>query len=200
MLILDNDFTTKCVAGNVLDDVLAALGKGTADCLILSALKHQLRTPKCKLYRGVGATVAERALAAVADIASLPDGPAQWLDLMRDVEGIDPGDAELFAATASNNAYLLATADKRAIRAAPNVPGLCTALSGKIIILEQALLLVYRTKGIAYLRQVGAILGPIDKSAEVCFASREDDTVIANLERAIHDLAGTTDRSILWTP
>jgi hypothetical protein len=113
--LADNDIIHKLAACDLLDDALTALSLVRTDVYVLPTAKYKFGITPRRVAQGerrYGATVFARIrdfLASVREI-NVPGLPEE-LQLLAAVDGIDPGEAVLFAATAQFDQYLLATGD-----------------------------------------------------------------------------------------
>lgn len=138
--LLDNDFLWKVCAAGAFDHVLATLNLTRSDCYVLASLKAQLKRGTGKLCKKIGPAGVASLTSIVVGLATIPDDSAgPWLDRLAKVDGIDAGEALLFSYAAANDAVVLATGDKRAVRAIDSVADLAGALEGKVLILDHLL-------------------------------------------------------------
>lgn len=136
-LLIDSDAFCKLGTGGLLQEALRELGANLASCGRLPALPHMLR--RGNLPRRYGQGVCESLVAIAETIPRLPVANEQWLDQLTGVPGIDPGEAQLFAAAAQHG-LLVMTGDKRALVALKEHPCYVRALANRVVALEPLLL------------------------------------------------------------
>jgi hypothetical protein len=150
-LYFDSDCLILFAGAGLIPQLLAAVGREVASARRLGPLPEMLRGGR--LSRAYPLSLRQRAEAWCSAVAAIDRAPdAAMLDRLLAIEGIDPGEAMLFALTAGAEGAIVTTGDKRACAAlAAAVPSLERALGGKILCLEPALGLVLETVGFATL-------------------------------------------------
>ena len=172
--LLDNDFLWKVCAAGAFDHVLATLKLTRSDCYVLASLKAQLKRGNGKLCKKIGPAGVASLTSIVEGLATIPDDSASpWLDKLAQVDGIDAGEAILFSYAAANDAVVLATGDKRAVRAIESVADLAGALERKVLLLDHLLAHCCDKEGKqAAKARFGGLL-PEDMASSVAFASND---------------------------
>ena len=97
-----------------------------------------------------------------------------WLDMLIQVQSIDIGEAQLFAAGAERGLIVI-TGDKRALRALKDVPNFPDALSGRIVVMETILIALCDKFGSEEVRLCVNVLAKSDKMVQICFSSGVSD-------------------------
>ena len=196
--LADNDIIHKLAACDLLDDALAALSLARTDVYVLPTAKYKFRITQRSSAQGerrYGTEVFVRIrdfLASVREI-DVPGLPTE-LQLLAGVDGIDPGEAVLFSATAQFNQYLLATGDKSSLRALASTPvcrPIAQHLCGHVICLEQIVKRVIQHCGFSYVKDKVTPARACDTALRVAFGSGSDATepsVLAVLDSYINEL------------
>lgn len=137
MLFWDTDILCIVAALDGLEAVAAGLGHGVAQCHRLAAVPQQLQRGR-RLKRQFAAP--EQIAARVAPINQIPMAEDEWVHRLVEVDGIDIGEAQLFAAALSTHDILVATGDLRALcalRAAalndPQIEAVYDAFAGRVV-------------------------------------------------------------------
>jgi hypothetical protein len=153
----DNDIIKKLAICNLLDEMLAVLEAGHGDVRVLPSAKFVLGIAKQpeKARARYGSAVFDRLADFLGKVRELsaPPSPEEQL-LFDDAIGIDPGEAVLFSATAEYTDFLLATGDKRSLRALVGLPApnaVMARLVGRVICFEQILVRVMKLYGFDHL-------------------------------------------------
>ncbi|MGH7170866.1 MAG: hypothetical protein ACRELG_11355 [Gemmataceae bacterium] len=144
--LADNDVIHKLAAFDLFEEALAALGLGRQDVYVLPTAKHKFGVTKdlAKAEKKYGAEVFAKIrdfLASVREI-QVPIPPEEQ-KLFDDVVEIDAGEAVLFSATIHFQDFLLATGDKRSLRAltaSVACQPIARRLQGHVICFEQIIL------------------------------------------------------------
>ena len=194
----DNDIIHKLAACDLLDDALAALSLARTDVYVLPTAKYKFGIAQrnvARAERQYGAEVFARIrdfLASVREI-NVPGLP-QELQLLASVDGVDPGEAVLFAATSQFNQYFLATGDKSSLRALASTPvcrSIAQRLCGHVICFEQIIKRVIQHCGFSYVRGKVIPARAFDTALRVAFWSGHDAieaNVLAVLDSYINEL------------
>lgn len=141
-LIFDSDAFVLLAGAGLLARAIELLGSTAADARRLDALPHMLRRPRpFRVRYGDGA--ADRALAACARVAGLEmRGDEALVDQLTAVDDIDGGEAQIYAIAASDEQWLVASGDKRAMRALCRESSLAQVranLNGRVVCVESIL-------------------------------------------------------------
>jgi hypothetical protein len=192
---LDNDITYKLIAFQLFDAAIATLQIDKTSLHVLPTAKFFFQGKQKKK----GASP-DQVLVAVIDlvsscdsvIADVDDAVAEELSQLRQVEGIDEGEATLIVATRSQTDFLLLSGDKRCMRGLAKIPKhIYKRLSGQVICLEQIILKLIEVRGFVFVRDRILPMVSCDRSLQICFgystpATEED--VIAGLNSYITDI------------
>lgn len=176
-LLLDSDILCKLGAAGLIRPLLKALGVQLEDCRRLPALPHMLRRGALRNRLGIHHCDTLQKLAQ--SIQPSPDPPTQWLDLLTPIPQVDIGEAQLLAVAAADGEHLLATSDKRALKAIAPILELTTALNRRVITLEAALLLLCRDHGETHIRSLIRPAMNTDTVFRTCFSSTEKHPIAA---------------------
>lgn len=142
--LCDNDILHKLSACRLFDQAISALGLAPQQAMVLPTARYVFDQRKDKATKKFGAEVLleiQRVLACSAELNWTPPGPEQ--QVLADVPGIDTGEAILFLAAAAHDGYVLATGDKRSLRALTEraeCSGVLAGLKGRVVCLEQLVL------------------------------------------------------------
>ncbi|HXG89323.1 MAG TPA: hypothetical protein VNJ02_13385 [Vicinamibacterales bacterium] len=195
-VLVDTDAFCKLGLAGLLTDAVTNLGAQIADCERLPALPHMLR--RGSLPRRFGKETCESLLGTADSILPLQPFSSDWLERFLPVPGIDPGEAQLFAAAADRRLFVL-SGDKRALRAVVNVEGAAQALSGLIVTLEAVLIALHDSVGVTTLRTRIAPLRPFDTTVGICFSDGNTDPLSAAWSY-YNSLASEVAPLELWRP
>jgi hypothetical protein len=140
----------------------------------------------------------DRAVKFVASVAVITDPDVADFALLTGVPGIDVGEATLFAGTKGLADFLVATGDKRSLRALTACPAcgaIHTRLQSRVICLEQVMVLLIKELGYKNVqRKVGRCVG--DACIEHAFAggrlSQPEADCLQWLNHYIAELRGDT--------
>ena len=102
----------------------------------MAALPYMLKRGRLRRKFGDEASDALVPLAEVMPLAIQPS--AGWLEPLTAVDSIDPGEAQLLAASAERGLLLL-TGDKRGLHGVKDIPGYAEALDGHVVVFEAIL-------------------------------------------------------------
>jgi len=125
-------------------------------------------------------------------------GPPETLQLLAEIDGIDAGEAVLFAIAAGFDNYLLATGDKNSLRAVasnPTCQPIACRLSGHVICLEQIVTRVIAHFGFAYVKDKVVPARACDTALRAAFGSGDaatESNVLTALEGYINELRSLT--------
>lgn len=195
--LVDTDIFCKLAAVGLLDDVVRHLGGTSPSLERLPALPQMLK--RGGLYKKLGPEVAARLLKLAEPMPEIPPAPEAQLAQLTQVPQIDPGEAQLFAVAAATADVILLSGDKRALRAVASVPGFGAALSGKVVTLEAALLVVCLHLGDDAVRQAVAGHYATDRVFSICFSSGNSSPQDC-LRSYLQGLQGEVEPLKLWLP
>lgn len=193
----DNDLLKKLAICDLLEEALRALDT-TRDCVfILPTARYSLLKPNRpdKAKAQLGEVVYERLKAFIERVQVVQDAPSSEDQLaMDDVVGIDSGEAILFSSSRSFESFILATGDKKSLRAvvgASRCQSIVSNLNGRVICFEQLLLRIIKQAGFSHVRAKVVPVSHCDTALRVAFGSGLDATlenVQAALESYVNDL------------
>ena len=141
LLYIDNDALLKLARYGLLKEALVSLGCTESDVRVLPTARYSLMPHKDRLRRCKDEASAQRLANFLAAAGQLDLGSvdAAQLDELVASPGIDAGEAQLFAAAATQSDARIITGDKRALAALCSTPALAsavTALAGRIVAVE----------------------------------------------------------------
>lgn len=166
-VLVDTDIFQKLAATGLLEAGLQHFGASLETAERLPSLPHMLR--RGKLRRELGNACADSLIPLAEKMQVLPEAEVSLLDQLN-VEGIDPGEVQLFANALLEDVRLL-TGDKRALRAVSRLPQVTKALAGKIVVLEESLLMLCNISGDAFVQAAVTPHRQIDKGVfQSCFS------------------------------
>ena len=166
-LLGDSDAFCKLEGAGLLDHVAGLLGASRSECGRLPALPYMLR--RGRLAQRLGAAAPALAAAAAA-LPTFEDPAPHRQEPLKAIDGIDAGEALLFAAAAERGLPLI-TGDKRALRALKHAPSVVAALCGRVVTVEAALLALCHELGDEPVRAAVSTSRAVDKVMTVCFSS-----------------------------
>lgn len=137
--LADNDVIFKLAAYDLLDRALHVLGLSRDDVFVLNTIKYQLQKQRSrtKLEAKYGPEGVSRALEfvlSVHEIDSAPDPDDHAI--LSVIEGIDIGEAVIFATISTMTGSVLLMGDKRALKAlcsSETCSSICARLKGRVI-------------------------------------------------------------------
>ncbi|NER51926.1 MAG: hypothetical protein F6J92_35855 [Symploca sp. SIO1A3] len=143
---VDNDVILKLVACNLFWESINVLGLSPSDVRVRATTKYYFQK-KPKKYPQ---TVRDQAIAIIEKCQLIDDPPInEELQTLQQIEGIDPGEGVLIAATQTEASFYLVTGDKNCLRALANAPELDKIrqrLKGRVVCLEQLILRLVETQ------------------------------------------------------
>ena len=195
-LLIDTDAFCKLGIAGLLTDAIEVLGATIEKCGRLPALPYMLRRGGLRSRLGDDAS---DTLALLAEMMSLAAQPSEaWLDPLTAEPSIDPGEAQLLAASAEHGLLLL-TGDKRGLRSVKNIPDYSKALDGRIIVLEAILAELCMKQGGCTVRSRICPMMDVDVAVRVCFSDSNASPVVALLSY-YNDLSADVEPLELWKP
>ena len=195
-LLVDTDAYCKLGVAGLLTDAITVLGVPVEECGRLVALPYMLR--RGGLRRKFGDDASD-ALAHLAEIMPLAVQPGdRWLDPLTAVASIDPGEAQLLAASAERR-LLLITGDKRALHGVKDIPGYAEALDGHVVVLEAILAELCMQLGVDTILSRICPLMEVDIAVRGCFSDSNSSPLVGLLSY-YKDLAVNLEPLNLWRP
>ena len=195
-LLVDTDAYCKLGVAGLLTDALATLGVQIQECGRLAALPYMLGSGG--LRRRLGSRPSDALVGSARQMPHAMQPSASWLDPLVAVASIDPGEAQLLAATAEHGLLLL-TGDKRCLVGVKDVPGYAEALEGKVVVLEAILTELCARRSVDEIRSHIQPLMDMDKAIETSFSGRYP-TPLEGLRSYYRDLALEVEPMTLWRP
>jgi hypothetical protein len=196
--LVDNDIIYKLGMCKPLDDALTALDSARTDAYVLPTAKYKFGVAGRRAATGEQRYGAE-VFAHIRDfLGSAREinvvGLSEELQVLANIDGIDAGEAILFAATEEFNQYLLATGDKASIRAlalAPICLPIAQRICGHVICLEQIVKRVIQHLRFFYVKNTIVPARACDTALFAVFGSSWEATesnVLAGLDSYINEL------------
>jgi hypothetical protein len=195
---LDNDVIRKLITYRMLDEALDCLEIDRSDIRVLESARFVFGSKKMqKKYSE------EILLSAIEFVKSCATISAQDNDEYRLLEkqaknDIDPGEATLIAATFKESTSLLATGDKRCLKALASIECLDfihKELQGRVICLEQIIWKLIRMQGFDWVLERVVLNLDCDSTLRAAFGSgsnSQQETVLQTLDIYIKDLQTTS--------
>jgi hypothetical protein len=188
---LDNDILLKLLAFDVMDEALGALRIKPEDLRILDTAQYVFQKSR-KVSAKYSEAVRDRAIEFVKTCQTVaPEATDEFCLLSR---SLDVGEATLVAATARISPFVLVTGDKRCLQVLATQRELgqvMERLQGRVICLEQVILLLIRRSGFAWVKARVEPLVEYDLALQACFGSgalATEVNVILALEGYIESL------------
>lgn len=178
ILLIDSDVFVLLAASGLLDRVLSALGCSRAEARRLDALPHMARKNKKWKAKYDAQTLAKVEAEAITIPAITDQLTAETMALLKEVDGIDYGEAVLYGLLFEQDVMYLASNDKRAMRAVCSsvaLKDLRDGVAGRIVCLESILAAILPTDGVP---QTADKLAPIlhaDTMLQVVFTRHNID-------------------------
>ena len=164
------------------------------ECGRLAALPYMLR--RGRLRRKLGDDSADHLLALAQELPIADQPSNEWLEPLTGLHQIDPGEAQLLAASAEHKSWIVMS-DKRAVLAVKEASGFPLALDRRVVVLEAILLeLCTRLGPHAVLDRVGGLM-QIDVTMKICFSSASPEKCLWSY---FNDLASLASPLRLWQP
>ena len=196
-LLVDTDAYCKLGVAKLLSDAVMALGFSMTECGRLAALPYMLK--RGRLRNILGDDTSDELAHLAETTMPLALQPAdEWLDLLTPVPSIDPGEAQLLAASAEHGLLML-TGDKQGLLGVKDIPGYAEALNGQVIVVESILAELCVRLGEDSVRSRIGPLMELDTAVRVCFSS-SDTSPLSALLTYYGDLAADLEPLKLWKP
>jgi hypothetical protein len=194
LLISDNDAFCKLAASDLLEDVIKHLGFELNQCARLASLPFMIN--KGKIGKKFDSPTRERLVELAQKMQIIKSPSADWLDKLVAINEIDPGEALIFASAAEYQASVT-SGDKRALIALRGASDFHEVLSGKIIVIEAAVLAMCSVLGVESVKTKVQPVLEEDKALGFCFKSGDPRE---GLRSYYSDLARRVDPLFLWSP
>ena len=207
LLLVDSDMFVILSAAGALHRTAHLLGFGPDDVRRLPALQNQLRRGRTFL-RKYTQEIRDAALDCCGRVATLTERPSgdAILDQLSSVSDIDVGEAVMYAVMLDHPSYLLASGDKRAMRALAANPCLSNvrdALAGRVICLEAAVRMLVKRDGVAQVAQAFAPLLSANTALRVAFSeglATGERNCLSALDSYLRDLSSEVGEDFLLIP
>jgi hypothetical protein len=179
--LLDNDVLIKSAAYGILDEVALGHASSAANIGVLSAAKYVCSNAIAKRVSAANAAAAQARLTTFLGTTATLDPTNVELEIAIELEelaargsgGLDSGESQLVAILIVRALSGLVTGDKRAIAAlakALNGSPHLSAVTGRLICMEQAVLRVAVSMGCSRLKAAVCAEPGIDKAVSNCFS------------------------------
>lgn len=202
ILFSDTDIVLKLATLDLLYEALAVLQVTEGEVRVLAAARYYLRSPK--LAKKFGDAGVERARAFVERVAAHTDEPPLNEQQCLLDAGLDSGEAVLLASALVTKHTLVATGDKRALKALASDGGckpILRRLSGTVICLEEILLRIIWTNDFDLILPKVIAGYECDTAVRAAFGSgmrTSKANVVRSLESRIAELDTLTGGRLLW--
>ena len=180
---------------DLIDEALNAVNVTAAETFVLSSAKFKIQ----KLIPKYGEAAVERALRFVEGAVKISQSPKYFEAVSRvAVDGIDAGELILLAEALDHPVILLATGDKRFLRAFASSETHADArdhLRHRVVCLEYVIRLIIATHGFEYVRDHVVPQRECNTSMKTVFGSGQLATlenVIASLDYKLRELVAET--------
>jgi len=170
--LADNDILLKLSCCDLLIPLFDTLDIPYANIHYLPSLPYMLTKKNLRDKYNVGV---DRLLVFLNRISPLTFSIRQdELALLNGIDDVDTGEVVLFSSDVSESDYIIATGDKRCLRALANAEqcdGICTRLREKVLCLEVSVLLLIRYLGFEAVRAKVTPALHCDKALQTAFGS-----------------------------
>lgn len=205
MLFADTDALSKLSAWDLYDEACRLLGAAPSEVCVFGAETHQIRKDRHGRWTG-RLTEAGRLRALYAAESGRDDFPISDADAdvllsikqENDAFEVDEGERVLVAGVLRHDGSILTTNDKKALRALAAEPAcsdICQRLAGRVIHLDQVILLLIDDLGFETVRSRIVPLRQCDSATRAAFGGGMDTTeadVQAYFAASIADLRRDT--------
>ena len=194
--LTDNDVLLKLATWNLLEETVEVLETTREEIFVLPTAKYKIKTDRRgELAARHGPEGIGRALDFIDSVQTITKGsdPDEQAAMIA-VKGIDEGEELLFSATRDEDAFLIATGDKRSLKAladAPTCAAIYDRLCGRVICLEQIVARLIPHVGFEYARSQIVPFRECDTGMKSTFGSghlAEEANVQRSLAARINDL------------
>jgi len=194
--LIDTDAFCKLGVAGLLQDAVEIFGARLTDCRRLPALPHMLR--RGGLRRRYGESACDALIPLADQVPEIGTVSTEWLDRFALIESVDPGEAQLYAASAEQGLIVLSD-DKKALRSVKDVEDLAAALAGRIAVLAAILLALCERRGADEIRRRISAVAPLDRMVQMCFSAGNSDPR-EGLHSYYNSLAAEVRPLVLWDP
>jgi hypothetical protein len=176
--LTDTDIVLKLAACRLLGDLPDLVDVPPQDVRVLNALRFQLRKQERVKERYTPEGV-QRALDFLDDARELSEASYEEYEALLGIEGIDLGEAVLFAQTKRFDDFRLLTGDKNSLRALADAPSLNATkkrLAGCVFCFEQLMLRFIDALGFEVVRRRVVPVRSCDGVLDMAFRDGEQTT------------------------
>lgn len=194
----DNDVILKLAAFDLFGEALNILGVTQQELRVLDTAIHKFRKDR-RLKQKYTDDGIDRAIQIVQYCPKINEKlDPDEMNQLSNIEGIDPGEAVLVAATRNQEIFYLTTGDKRFLKALAGASGLNTIrqrLSKRVICLEQLILEAINNYGFMIIRDKIVPVRDCDTAIRAAFGSGQQATqenVVLTLNGYVQELKQQT--------
>ena len=198
---LDNDVILKLTTYRMLDEALDCLEIDRLNIRVLDSARFVFKKHK-KVIENYSLEVRNSAINFVGKHTEISIQTSDEHRLLVDQKDIDIGDATLIAATFHESASLLATGDKRFLKALANTECLDfihQGLQGRVICIEQIICKLIEIQGFEWVLERVILNLDCDMALKSAFGSGSNsqcETVLGTLNSYIQDLQKTSSGTL----
>ena len=196
---LDNDVILKLTTYRMLDEALDCFKIDRSDIRVLASARYFFAKNKDVKKKHSEVTIASAIEFVKTCVTISSQGNDEYRLLEKQAKNdIDPGEATLIAATFHESASLLATGDKRCLKALATIESLDfihKELQGRVICLEQIVCKLIKTQGFDWVLERVIPHLDCDSTLRAAFGSGSNsqyETVLETLNSYIQDLQKTS--------
>ncbi len=172
MFLPDNDILINLAAIDIIDESFAAVGVTLEETYLINTAKYVFGIKKRKrAEQRFGAATTDRLLDLIQRTNEINWQHNGDLTCLSNVAGIDPGEAIILSATNGRDGFLLATGDRRFVKALVENPAcdhISNRIAGKVICLEQIILQTIAANGFDFVRRQVRASSTCDSSLRGC--------------------------------
>ena len=182
----DTDITLKLAACDCLPATLAVLGLAKNDVYVFREEAYRVYAHNAEVIADYSVEARKRALKFINDAHRVDVEIDAEEQFFMNMEDIDPGEQVLFGATRSYSDFRLLMADRKALRlltVANGCGGICARLQGRVICLEQILLLLIPHLGYDDLRARVTLYASVDAAFDAPFQGTRQEAETLLRER-----------------
>ncbi len=205
-LFIDSDVFLLLAGAAKIEDAIRVLGFEPSRCHRLQPLPHML--DKSRLLRArYSESVRSRAKIACRQVPALLERPSgELMQRFLDIEGVNPGEALLYALLAERSGYLLASGDKIAMRAIGSdakAGDLRALVAGRVICLESMVRRLVVKDGAAAVASSFRDVLDSNTTLRVVFTEvnvKQEGRCLAGLDSYVADLQLQVGNGFLYFP
>lgn len=200
----DTDIVLKLAACDLLPATLAVLGVTRQEVFVLREEAYRVYKHDLDVLRQYTAETRKRALHFINQLHGIFIEADPEEQAYMEYAGIDPGEQVIFSATREHTEFQVITADRKALRAlahANGCGGICNRMNGRVVCLEQILLLLIPHLGYEALRTKILPCIAYDVAFHSAFGSDQTNgqkQAEALLRERIFNLREQTGNLLIW--